>query len=305
MAAVRKRGIEGRTYYYLEHSVREGKKVEKRELYLGPRIPEDLEQVKREFMDRFYSERWFGEFDSIRSGYSKEMKALPKSARKKALEDFSVRFTYNTNRIEGSTLTLRETALLLGEGISPGDRPMADIREAEVHRDVFLELAGSGKEISYELLLYCHRKLFESTKKDIAGRIRKHQVALSGSRFVPPMAVEVHFLLTEFFDWYKGCKLHPVEKAALVHLKLVTIHPFSDGNGRISRLMMNLVLDKYGYPMLDIPYEKRAGYYTALERAQVKDDEDKFLTWFFKRYAKENSKYIDETVIKTMRGMHL
>ena len=85
--------------------------------------------------------------------------------------------------------------------------------------------------------------------------------------------------------------MHAVELAALVHLKLVTIHPFADGNGRISRLIMNFVLNKHGCPMLNIPYEKRAGYYGAPERYQIKN-EMIFLQWFFKRYMKENTKYL-------------
>ncbi len=93
----------------------------------------------------------------------------------------------------------------------------------------------------------------------------------------------------EFFIWYdrNKAKIHPVQLAALVHLKLVTLHPFADGNGRISRLMMNFVLHKNDFPMLNIPYEKRAGYYTALEGSQTKKQEDIFLQWFFKRYLKE------------------
>ena len=100
-------------------------------------------------------------------------------------------------------------------------------------------------------------------KKDIAGKLRQHQVAIPGSRFMPPFPVETYTLLTDFFRWYGRNKdhIHPAELAALVHLKLVTIHPFADGNGRISRLIMNFVLRRYRFPMLNIPYEKRSGYY--------------------------------------------
>jgi len=96
----------------------------------------------------------------------------------------------------------------------------------------------------------------------------------------------------EFFKWYdrNKDKIHPVQLAGLVHLKLVTIHPFTDGNGRVSRLMMNFVLYKHGYPMFNITYEKRAGYYSALERSQTKKQEDIFLQWFFNRYLNESIK---------------
>lgn len=170
---------------------------------------------------------------------------------------------------------------------------MEDIKEAETHKKVFYEMLEHKKDLSLQIVLYWHKKLFENTKQDIAGKIRIHQVAISGSKFVPPFPAELNTLLKEFFDWYNKNKdkLQPVELAALVHLKFVTIHPFSDGNGRISRLMMNFVLNRHGYPMLNIPYDKRTSYYNALERAQVKKNELIFLQWFFRRYLKDYKRY--------------
>ncbi|MFH1425124.1 MAG: Fic family protein [archaeon] len=145
-----------------------------------------------------------------------------------------------------------------------------------------------------QIVLFWHKQLLSETKPDIAGKVRSHGVAIGMSKFVPPTPVELETLLKEFFDWYKKSRkeLHPVELAALVHLKFVTIHPFSDGNGRLSRLMMNFVLSKHGFPMLDIPYTKRSSYYNALERSQVKKEEGIFTRWFFRRYEKENRKYL-------------
>ncbi|MDP1729129.1 MAG: Fic family protein, partial [archaeon] len=127
-----------------------------------------------------------------------------------------------------------------------------------------------------------------------AGKIREHGVQISLSKFIPPTPVELQTLLKEFFDWYNQNKnkISPVELAALVHLKFVTIHPFSDGNGRISRLMMNFVLNKFGFPMLDIPYTKRSGYYNSLERSQVKNDEHIFVQWFFKKFIESNKRFL-------------
>ena len=150
------------------------------------------------------------------------------------------------------------------------------------------------KDLSLSLVLYWHKKLFDTTKPDLAGKIRQHQVAISGSTFMPPTPVEVYPLVREFFRWYdkNKNKLHPVELAALVHLKFVTIHPFGDGNGRISRLLMNFVLHKHAYPLLNIHYKGRNSYYNALERAQTKNMDFIFVQWFIKRYIKENNRYI-------------
>src|SRR3989304_4293423 len=219
MATIRKRKIGNKEYFYLEHTMKVGKKVEKKELYLGSKIPKDIEKIKADFLDRIYQEKWFSKIDKIKRNFSEDFRRMPNEIKEKYLENFMIKFTYNTNRIEGGSLTLRETANLLKEGI-----------------------------------------------------IRNYRVAISGSKVELPFPAELNFLLRNFFKWYNESKnnLHPVELAALVHLKFVNIHPFGDGNGRISRLMMNFVLHKHGYPMLNIDYKNRNSYYTALERSQLK-----------------------------------
>ena len=268
--------------------------MRKREQYLGARPPRDLERAKREFLEEIYRERWHPLLDEIRNGYAKDLRRTPSSARERNLEAFGVRFTYNTQRIEGSTLTLRETANLLVHGVTPAERPLRDVNEAEAHRAVFHSLLKERKGLSLSLVLRWHHEMFRSTRPDIAGRIREHQVAISGSRFTPPSPVEVYPLLRGFFRWYDRMEggLHPVEFAALVHLKFVTVHPFSDGNGRVARLLMNFVLHRAEFPMFDIPYTGRSSYYTALERAQTRQADSIFVQWFLRRYVRENRRFL-------------
>jgi len=288
MVTIRKKTIERKEYFYLEHSFRKNGKVEKKELYLGKEIPKDIDKIKKEFVSEIYSETWLNQLDNIKQNYLKEQKKTPPSAKEKELESFMIKFTYNTQRIEGSKLTLRDTANLLERGESP-KKPLRDIKEAEAHKKAFYEMLNHPKDLTLQAVLQWHKTLLSETKPDFAGKIRTHGVKISGSKFIPPLVLELEFLLKEFFDWYNKNKdkLHPVILSALVHLKFVTLHPFSDGNGRISRLMMNFVLNRNNFPMLDIPYENRNGYYTALERAQIKKEEKIFLQWFFKRYLKE------------------
>lgn len=289
MVRVTRKMIKGKAYYYLEHSVRGKDKRATRSKYLGKKIPKDVEEVRRMFQYELDKEKWFTEFDDIRRRYRHELSQTPESAREKELLDFSVRFTYNTQRIEGSTLTLRETAELLEHRIAPGGRPMEDVEEAEAHHRVFLGMLELKKDLSLPLVLSWHYEIFKETKPDAAGRIRGHGVRIIGSEFVPPSPVELQPFLREFFSWYDAAKkkTNPVELAALVHLKFVTIHPFSDGNGRISRLMMNFVLHDHELPMLNIEYKRRGAYYGSLERAQLTKDERPFLNWFFRRYRRE------------------
>lgn len=293
MVSIKKRRIGGRTYYYLEHSLRREGRVKKREKYIGRNIPKNIEAVKAGFLYSIYREKWFDVFDRIKKNYSKEEKLTPKSARQEELRKFSIRFTYDTQRIEGSKLTLRETAELLEAGVAPSGKPIRDVKEAEAHQKIFNDMLKQQKDLSLQLILYWHTKLFEATKQDIAGRIRKHQVAISGSKFVPPSPAEILPLLRDFFRWYERSKqkLHPIELASLAHLKFVTVHPFADGNGRISRLIMSSILNRNGFPMLNIAYQNRSSYYTALERSQTKRQDQIFMQWFFRRYVKEYGRY--------------
>jgi len=294
MVRVRKKTLKGKTYYYLEHSTRNGSQVQKKELYLGNKIPPNIEKMKKEFLDEIYHQKWFVDIEKIRQNYSKNQKLMPKSVINKEIETFAINFTYDTQKIEGSTLTRRETANLLERGITPNNKPMRDVQEAESHRDLFFEILKSKNDLSMRQIIDWHWKLFSKTKAEMAGKIRKYQVAIRGSKFMPPSPIEVYPMLTEFFQWYNKNKnkLHPVELAAIAHLRFVTIHPFGDGNGRVSRLVMNFILNRKKYPMLDILYENRSSYYNALERSQIKNDERIFLQWFVKRYISEYKRYL-------------
>jgi len=295
MVSIKKKQIGKQTYYYLEHTVRHKGKIQKRGKYLGKKLPKNIEDMKKELLSEIYAEKWFPSFDRIKRNYSEERRLMPKTAREKEIQIFSITFTYDTNRIEGSKLTLRETANLLEKGVTPKAKPLDDIKEAEAHKNVFYDVLDYKKDLSLQIILYWHKELFESTKTDIAGKIRQHQVAIAGSKFLPPFPAEIYPMLREFFRWYdkNKNKLHPVELAALVHLRFVTIHPFTDGNGRISRLMMNFVLHKHKFPLLNIHYDSRASYYNALERAQTKEQDNIFVQWFFKRYVKEHKRYLN------------
>jgi Fic family protein len=294
MVSIKKKIINGNTYYYLEQSYRRNGKIDKKEKYLGTTLPKKIDQVKQDFLTEFYQETWFNRFDIIKAQSIKEKRKIPLSIEKKENEDFAITFIYNTNRIEGSTITLRETLDLLERGISPSHRPLEDIKETEAHKKVFTDMLSYKKELTLSAVLHWHKELFQDTKPDAAGKIRQYHVGISGSKFIPPYPIELDLLLHEFFDWYHRNKKthHPVQLAGLVHLKFVTIHPFGDGNGRISRLLMNYVLNKNGFPMLIIPYSQRKSHYTALERSQLKKDEDIFVLWFFKRYLKEYKRYL-------------
>lgn len=284
MASIIQRRKAGIDYYYLYHDSRGGSRRQY-EKYLGSSMPPDIDKRKGNFMLRILRGKWEPKLEIIRSGLARKRAFIPQTILEKNLDAFAVRFTYNTQRMDGSTLSLKDTALLLADGIIPAGRPIVDVLEAEAPRTVFLDAIKEGY-MTRNRVMERHRRLFECTKKDIAGKIRNHNVTVRRSGLVPPSHNAAGMPVGEFFEWYETSKgnLNPVDLAALVRLKFVTIRPFGDGNGRISGLMMNHVLHRSGYLMLDIKHGDRRSYYAALARSQTEDVDRPFLRWFMRRY---------------------
>jgi Fic family protein len=146
-------------------------------------------------------------------------------------------------------------------------------------------------------LLRWHKAIFGDTKPDIAGQLRTVQAWISGSKHVPPSPLEVKPLLVELLRRASRNRrgVHPVQLAAEFHLDFESVHPFVDGNGRIGRLAMNLLLARAGYPMVDIAYVKRKGYYRALEKSNLQASARPFLRWFFLRYSREHRRVLAQS----------
>ncbi len=294
MATVRTVRRGGRSYRYLVQSYRWDGVVRKRQLYLGTSIPKDLATARHTLEEAIWKATWFARFDSIRAAYQKRLDGLPQSVREKETEDFVLQFTYDTNRIEGSTLSLNDTRLLLERGITSTSRPLNDTLEAKKHAQLVQRLIRQPEVIDLAHLLRWHKELFAETKPDIAGRIRDYEVMIRGSRHVPPSSFEVRPMLIELLRWSmrSAPTVHPVQLAAEVHFRFEHIHPFGDGNGRVGRLLMNALLARNGFPMINITYTRRRRYYRALELASTGGDARPFLHWFFLTYSREMQFYL-------------
>lgn len=282
-----------RTYHYLVQTYRDGRTVRKVEHYLGPALPGDLTEARASLLVELFAQEFRGRADSVGRTYRALARSTPASIRRKNLDAFETQFTYDSDRIEGSSLTFRDTASLLGEGVTPPRRPVSDVLEALAHRAVCEVAWKEAGPLTLPRLLDWHRQLFERTRPEIAGRVRTYPVRIAQSRFVPPEPFELDRLLSEFADRHAAVRtvMHPVLRAALVHLRLVTIHPFGDGNGRLARIAMNRELWASGFPLFDIPYVRRRSYYTALERSQLTKDEVPFVRWFARRYLDPSSRF--------------
>jgi len=198
---------------------------------------------------------------------------LPAGVVAKLKEHFDVEWTYHSNAIEGSTLTLAETRLVLLDGLTVGGKSLREHLEAINHKHAidFVEaLAAKAEPITEHDIRQIHALILRTIDDENAGAYRKGQVYITGSTYVPPAAIEVPPLMQELVAWInsaKAAELHPVERAALAHFRLVHIHPFVDGNGRTARLLMNLVLIRESYPPAVIRRERRPEYYDALDQA--------------------------------------
>ncbi len=266
-------------YYYLKHSFRRGKKVITKEKYLGKSVPKDIEKLKQELLVEEKKEL-YKKLEKIKTSFQKEWKSYPKTIKEKVKEQIAITFTYNTNAIEGSIITLEEVEEIVHDKISP-NKPLRDVKEAEYHAKVFLEMLEKKEKVSDELMLKWHQEIFDESKNDISGKYRDYLVRVGP--YLAPDWQDVDKMINDLFKFVNNSKINPVELAGIAHYRFEKIHPFGDGNGRIGRLLMNYILWHAGYPMLIIEYKKRASYYKALQR-----DEEGFLKYFLRRYLAMN-----------------
>ncbi|MBI2450339.1 MAG: Fic family protein [Candidatus Nealsonbacteria bacterium] len=203
---------------------------------------------------------------------------LPESAVRKIREQFEIEMTYNSNAIEGNSLTLKETYLVINEGITIKGKPLKDHLEAKSHKealDYLYESVSKDKRntISERLIRLFHQIVTQDIDREWAGKYRNSAVLIGGADHKPPEAIEVPKLMENLIKWIgkNQKKLHPVELAAIIHHKITAIHPFFDGNGRTARLIMNVILMRAGYPLSVILKNDRKKYYHTLAQADKKD----------------------------------
>jgi Fic family protein len=203
---------------------------------------------------------------------------LPVSAVKKLKEQFEIEMTYNSNAIEGNSLTLKETYLVINEGLTIKGKPLKDHLEAKNHQEALeylYELVEADKKntFSENLIRSLNQIVQQNIDKQWAGRYRNSAVIIGGADHRPPEALELPKMMRSLVAWVGNNKkkMHPVELASILHHKLVFIHPFFDGNGRTSRLAMNILLMQAGFPLVIVMKNDRKKYYQTLSLADKGD----------------------------------
>jgi Fic family protein len=198
---------------------------------------------------------------------------------------YDVELTYTSNAIEGNTLTRQETALVLENGLTVRGKPLKDHQEAVDHLDALRlvrELVQQDRPVGESDIRDIHRLVVGSTFKSDAGCYSQHQRRIAGSMVVFPNPAKVPVLMEEFGRWLSGADT-TFGTALQAHLRLVSIHPFSDGNGRTARLLLNLLLMKQGYPPLVIRPEDRLEYIESIEKSQLHGDTSDYESFMLSR----------------------
>lgn len=280
-----------KTYYYVTKNFRvSGKKWKKIRRYAGDKPPTkeqtrkaieeiEAEALKKGFVKRLSKYEYITDEEAerlqdLKEIFNKWYGKLSTIEKKRYRDDFLVRFTYNSNAIEGNRLSLRETSMILTEDIIPAGATPNDYNEVINSKDCYEFIKKYKGGFNQGFLLKIHELLTKNTKCKIVGAYRDHNVRISGSEWVPPSHERVKAEIRKIFQgyYYAKKKLHPVELAAILHNKLVRAHPFSDGNGRTARVVMNWLLMKNKFPIFYIELRDKINYYKAVEEGDKGDD---------------------------------
>ncbi|MGG4141822.1 Fic family protein [Paenibacillus algorifonticola] len=212
------------------------------------------------------------------------LRPLPSAAVRNLEEVYRVEWTYNSNAIEGNTLTLLETKLVLEEGLTIGGKKLREHFEVINHSEAISyvqDIVHNNMVISESVIKSIHHLVLKNIDDENAGRYRSINVRISGSQHIPPTYVFVPEKMESLLHWYheQHNRLHPVELAAGLHFQFVYIHPFADGNGHTARLLMNLVLMQHGFPpaIVKAAADARLKYYETLEEASSNDQLEPFI----------------------------
>ena len=210
-----------------------------------------------------------------------QKRPLPKHTLNSLREKMLLEWTYHSNAIEGNTLTMNETKVVL-EGITVGGKTMREHLEVINHRDAILyveDIVKKNEAFSEWQIKNLHQLVLKGIHDDYAGTYRDQQVFIAGAEHTPPPHFRIQEEMDKMMKWFTDSAqaLHPVERAAKLHAIFVGIHPFIDGNGRTSRLLLNLELMKAGYPPIIFKIQNRLAYYEALDKSHTTKNFDGFI----------------------------
>ncbi len=288
-------------YNYLVKTVRHGKRWKKIRKYIGEgnlsknKIKKEIEKFQNVIQKPIYlTEVQAEEIENIKIIFDAYLRKGGKSGLENFKEWFFTELTYNSNAIEGTSLSLRETSLIINEGIVPKNVSLHEVNEAKNHKEALEFLLDYTGEVNEKFILKLHSMILRNIDDKNAGKYREVPVFIVGSDVKFPHHSKVPQLIKGLVKWYKSNKrtMHPFELAALFSMKFVSIHPFIDGNGRCSRLFMNYILKKNNYPEINIYVKYRNNYLKAVRKSN--DEDYAMIVDFLFRTIKKNYEFLRE-----------
>jgi len=301
-----------KNFYYLTHTIRIGNKFKKVRWFLGKgkisskeleelgkraekHLKEKVNETKKIMSLAELNPGTIKKLNKIKENYQKLLSSLSKVEYEVIEKQQLIRFTFNTNAIEGSTITLKETSHILEDNISPEGKDLREIHEIENTREAYNFMKRYRKKINLGFIKKIHYHLTYNILGEDAGRFRRIQVYMGGSKHIPSKAAEVKQAMMSLIRWIKNHnKQYPVVLAAYVHHLFIAIHPFVDGNGRTGRLLLNFMLMKSGFPPICIKKEERIKYTDYLEMARD-GDISMFLDFIVQKIEQAYNALVDNT----------
>jgi len=285
-------------YFYRVKNFRDGKSIKKERVYLGVNLKEDELKKKEGEADKKLNvltvilskeDKIF--LEKIKRDFSKE----PKENYENRYESFCSLFAYDSTGIEGNTMTLEETSFLLFEGIVPKEKSLREVHEVINHKKAFDYILSYKGDITKEFILKLHELVVLNTlRQDLISQIGKYRIVqVFIGRSFPPKPQDVPDKMGGLLRWYSSNKktLHPLILASHFHAEFEKIHPFVDGNGRVGRLLMNFILYKNKFPMINIPKKIRFRYYEVLQDAQYKNNLKPFVRFLINILKKDKLRF--------------
>jgi len=292
------RKVNGKRQNYLVFIKREGDKMVKKSKFIGIGniSKQEVEKLKKDFEIKVIgntssenmTKEQLLEIEKLKQLYNEKINSLSKEEFEKFEETFFTELTYNSNAIEGSSLSLEDTNLILNEGLVPKGKTLREINEAKNHKLAINFINNYKGDLDELFILKLHAAILKDISERFAGKYRETSVRIFKSDTNFPDASKVPQLVKNLVYWYKinKNKMHPFEMAILFSTKFVSIHPFIDGNGRTSRLIMNFLLKKKSYPWINIYIKQRTDYLKAVRQAN--DENYKPILEFCINTLKEN-----------------
>ncbi|MBU2104163.1 MAG: Fic family protein [Nanoarchaeota archaeon] len=268
---------------YLVSNTRENGKWKKRSKFIGSGdlSKKEISKLKKEFeiklktdiKNKYLSREQVEEIERLKQKYSDNLDKLSKEEFEKFEKSFFTELTYNSNAIEGSSLSLAETSLVVNEGLVPEGKTIREVHEAKNHKQAINFIKSYKGDLDEQFILKIHSIILKGISERFAGKYRQTNVKIFGSDVKFPSSEKVPQLVRNLIYWYKKHKknYHQFELAVIVSMRFVTIHPFIDGNGRVSRLLMNFLLSKKSYPWINIYNKNRQKYLDAVQKANNED----------------------------------